>query len=709
MRAMQERAKPFQLIGHTAGAMFVVILYVVIPALITVGAVYPGSWKELWLTLAMLIFGEIVVFTILVRTTRKQISEWNLPERRVSTRRKAAFDVNLLPSYDGGNILGEPVPGKATDASPGGLAVLVDKDQWRVACREVVIRAHLGSDTVVAKAHLVSTSDFPSDSRPKCLIRLRVSEMEASDEQRYTTELDRLPAVRDIGQQDGQPASGRGAGQRRFRGLSSRLFTVPGVLAAPLAMILLVQSVVSTMLRNSAYQDEALYLYAGRQVFEYLLGRQGSLEYNSASLSGLLYLYPLLGGILDWMGGLELARLLSLGWMLCATGIVYMLSKRLYSRESAWIAAALFAIQAPVLFLGRLATFDAMSLALVAGAALMALYASQRRRLLLVLAVAVLLLLAAATKYAALLFVPSVLALLAWHSLQIGGRRQALLYTAAAVGMLASFGALLLVIDPNIITSFIRSTAYRTVMFPEARLHLARRMLALGGPLFALGLVGIMFSPGRQRLLSVVLLSSALLAPLYHIYLQEFVALHKHIAYGFIFLAPLAGHAVTRLGARRKLVGLAICLVLLTMGIEGSLSLIREWPNSGSLISALRPLTLPRDARVLAEPAYETRYYLQDGPDRQWTDLWRFRYVDKTGRYLRNEAAYQQAIEDGYFDLVVLSFGPNKETAEVAHEIEGGLSNNPRYKLVDKEPYYSEFGSGYYWIWQKLAVTDVQQ
>src|SRR5690349_13722154 len=144
----------------------------------------------------------------------------------------------------------------------------------------------------------------------------------------------------------------------------------------PLLAILLLQTIVSLSLRNSAFQDEALYLYAGRQIFNQLLGGPRATEPYAQYFSGTPYLYPVIAGALDALGGLEAARLFSLGCMLWTTVAVYLVARRLFDHDSALLGAALFAVQGPVLFLGRLATYDAMCLALLALAAVLALRAA---------------------------------------------------------------------------------------------------------------------------------------------------------------------------------------------------------------------------------------------------------------------------------------------------------------------------------------------
>ena len=58
----------------------------------------------------------------------------------------------------------------------------------------------------------------------------------------------------------------------------------------PLLAILALQTIASLGLRNTAFQDEALYLYAGRQIFNQLLGGPPATEPYAQYFSGTPYI-----------------------------------------------------------------------------------------------------------------------------------------------------------------------------------------------------------------------------------------------------------------------------------------------------------------------------------------------------------------------------------------------------------------------------------
>ncbi|MBC7813918.1 MAG: hypothetical protein H7175_22375 [Burkholderiales bacterium] len=78
---------------------------------------------------------------------------------------------------------------------------------------------------------------------------------------------------------------------------------------------------------NTAFQDEALYLYAGGEYFDFLLGGDQVAEPYALYFSGLPYLYPLIAGAVDAFWGLEAARHFSLICMLTVTVVVYFMTR----------------------------------------------------------------------------------------------------------------------------------------------------------------------------------------------------------------------------------------------------------------------------------------------------------------------------------------------------------------------------------------------
>jgi hypothetical protein len=177
-----------------------------------------------------------------------------------------------------------------------------------------------------------------------------------------------------------------------------------------LAVILAVQALLSIRLvrADTAFQDEALYLWAGHLEWAHVL-HGGQLPQFPAYFSGAPVIYPPLGALADSVGGLVAARLLSLVFMLGTTSVLWFTAGRLFGRRAAFFSAALFAVLGPTLHLGAFATYDAMSLFLLALATWFAVRAGDRHDATVwMVAAGVTLALANATSYPSTLFDPVV-------------------------------------------------------------------------------------------------------------------------------------------------------------------------------------------------------------------------------------------------------------------------------------------------------------
>ncbi len=135
-------------------------------------------------------------------------------------------------------------------------------------------------------------------------------------------------------------------------------------------VVLAVQAALSLRLvwADTAFEDEATYLWAGHLEWAHWL-HGAAVPPFAAYFSGSPVIYPPLGALADSVGGLAGARILSLVFMLGATVLLWGTAARLFGRRAAFFAAALFAVLGPTLHLGSFATYDALSVLLVALAA----------------------------------------------------------------------------------------------------------------------------------------------------------------------------------------------------------------------------------------------------------------------------------------------------------------------------------------------------
>jgi dolichyl-phosphate-mannose-protein mannosyltransferase len=481
----------------------------------------------------------------------------------------------------------------------------------------------------------------------------------------------------------------------------------------PLILILAMQAIFSVAtLHNTAFQDEALYIYAGRQIWQQWLGGPPSLDHYSYFFSGYPYVYSIIGGGLDMLGGLELARSFSLVCMLLVTICGYYVTKKLFNEKSAIFAAVFFVCQGPVLFLSHLATFDSLCLCLLAVGTALAVNASLARRPWRVLGIGPILVLAFGAKYAALLFIPPVLAILVlctllkwgWISMLVRGTLGVL--SLAVVG--TSVAIIVIHFDPDVLHALAATTTNRAAILVATRLGLVEHIVEMVGLSFAVGLLGLVFARKKHLLIVLLFLGSALLIPAYHIYKAEVISLDKHLGYSMFFIMPVAGFALASLSGFRLAVlsgrywlsGVALCLVLFLVGTGEAQNMFSTWPSTIDLTYVLKTQVRPASGRYLAEQFEVSRYYLRDDTyNWQWTGLDFFEYTDKQGHYYFGDEAYVKATNDGYFDLIQLNYGFNAKTAIIILQ---AIQHSKKYALIDKIPYQDSFGPGYFWVWRKL-------
>lgn len=475
---------------------------------------------------------------------------------------------------------------------------------------------------------------------------------------------------------DHRPAPPRETWTQLLRGSAA---CVP-VLVLQVALALRVNGPIST--------DESLYLVAGHRLLDNMLTGAPVQDYGTW-FSGVPGLYPVVGGAIDQLGGIALARAFGLVCMLWTTLCVYLITARLFGRTSAVFGSLSFVLTSAISFLSWYATFDAPSLALLATATLLVFQLAEepapRSRALLLRAAGAgaALALAVAVKYFALEFVPVVLALLAVRTWRLQGLSQAIGrgLVVAGVAILAA-GAIALTMSPsNWAGLSSTSSTERRILDRISATDLAMQGADFIGLWLVLAAIGLVVVLGRRslRLESLVLVGAGFLPVATHVVLGESTSLHKHTGFGFFFAAPLAGVALAaafafgRAVAGRKRRGPLTALVpvtaavllavLLGTGMASAEQMKYGWPEETSLVQVLDPL-VDSSGHYLAETASIPAYLFGDRtqPD-QWTSPWYFAYATD-GTVVFGNGALQRAIADEYFDVVILrpgTFDPEQE------------------------------------------------
>jgi Dolichyl-phosphate-mannose-protein mannosyltransferase len=479
-----------------------------------------------------------------------------------------------------------------------------------------------------------------------------------------------------------------------------------GIRSIPVALIaiLIAQAALSLHLvwSNTASTDEALYLWVGHlELAHWLHGI--ALPLFPTYLSGAPVIYPPLGALADSIGGLAGARVLSLCFMLGATTLLWSTTSRLYGRQAGFFASALWAFMGPTLMLGAYATYDAMSLFLVALAAWCATAHWTRDEATgWMVAAAAALALANAAKYASAIFDPAVIMLAvlsAWP--RPGGkaalRRGALLTTC-------TFGVLYLAIrfaGPYYRTGISQTTLTR-VNGPDSVSTVLQHAGLWAGPITALACVGVILSVTRQQdrhrtLLLAVLACTAFLAPLEQARIHTLTALNKHADFGAWFAAVAAGYAIDKAAVKLRSLpmrasvmaaaGGTIAAVAIA-GFAQAQALFASWPSATGYISALRPIVADTQGPLLVEVSPLGTYYLPSGSQWQrWSNTYGIQLMSgATAGYspgkvntAGNPAVYANFISRGYFSIIALNYGA---TPALDYDIEVDIARTPGYHII---------------------------
>ncbi len=439
------------------------------------------------------------------------------------------------------------------------------------------------------------------------------------------------------------------------------LRNVPWLLLA----ILATQAALSLRLvwSNTAFQDEALYLWAGHLEWAHWL--HGTPVPDLASyFSGAPVIYPALGGLADDISGLAGARILSMALMLGSTVMLYQTARRLFDRKTAIAAAAFFATFGPGQQLGSFATYDAMAVFLTALAAYLVIRAEGSRAEPLLLLAGLTMALANATKYACVLWDPVLICVAVFmpaHSpwprrLLRGARLSAYLALPIIVALWA--------VGPHYVRGIMWTTVERQIVTGTAPLRvldIAWGWLALLLLLGTLGVILIWNDRGRVTLGPVVLLAAGLLAPLEQARIDDVTSLHKHVVFGAWFLCMVAGYAAGRIAwldghlSQTVIISAVLLAVSAATGYSQASYIARSWPTMSQVMPPLAAAVRSAHCPCLIFQEDAARYYLPPVvfDHEAITGPYSFAYPDPAARkVLQGPSAMAAAIENGYFGSV---------------------------------------------------------
>ncbi|MFE9898864.1 ArnT family glycosyltransferase [Streptomyces sp. NPDC005529] len=469
-----------------------------------------------------------------------------------------------------------------------------------------------------------------------------------------------------------------------------------------LLILLAFQAMLSLRLSNTAFQDEALYLAAGRSELSHLLhGTPLPINYG-AYFSGSPQLYPVLAAIVDSRLGLHGARVLSLSFMLGTSGLLYSFTRRLFNERVGLGAAALFCVVQSTVVMGYFATYDAPAVFLLASATWIVVRTAHlpAPHVLFAAPVAAL---AVGVKYAAGLYLPTIVVLALLTTLT-NGRGRALLRSLLLLLGIASL--LVLGLYGTDLSAGVRQTTTNRDHGADSAMFLLHQSAQWGGLLFLAAVGGAISYAWRHRmhesrptsplgdpsrsqraLLGLLLCATALLAPAYHMYLGTVVSLFKHVGFGLLFASPMAGVGFTRLAGphvRHPQLPIALWTATLCLSISQADWRFSNWPDASAMISVISPLVDSKGHYLSSTPEVSVYYLHGKTTHRQWQSVFDMEYTNKNGARSTGDEAYRAALRDGEFDLVVLDGYTN---ARVNSVITQALKGNPHYRLLANVPF----------------------
>lgn len=407
---------------------------------------------------------------------------------------------------------------------------------------------------------------------------------------------------------------------------------------------------------ETAFEDEGLYVYMGHRMIAHILHGDVLHEFPGSYFSGAPGLYPVLAAMVDRVGGLQAVRGLSLVFAMVATIATYHLGKRLFGKIAGLLGALTFTLSCGVIFQSHLATYDAMTMALVALAAWCAVYCAQTNSLRGAPLVSALLALAALTKYAGAAYAPMIAALAAavsWPSLRWLAVRRSVFMLGAALVM---FMFVIQLWGRDLIPGIEQSTLNRSVIRAASKQSMLAHLTQWIGPTLALAGAGALFHARKRFATAAVLLLAAVIGPLQQLHIGEATSLSKHTAFGMVFAAPLVGDLLAR-ALRRSwklsaLPAVAVFVVLALTATHFSREFLTGWVPDRQLQTVLTAAVHAEAGKpILGEQPSPQRYELRTVVNpRQWADTYSFTFNGKRG-----QAAYAEALNVHYFGVIYLS------------------------------------------------------
>ncbi|MFB3916283.1 MAG: ArnT family glycosyltransferase [Terriglobales bacterium] len=459
------------------------------------------------------------------------------------------------------------------------------------------------------------------------------------------------------------PVSKPGAREDFF--FAERVLTLVGIVAV--ALWLRVQA----LQYSTAYMDESVYVLYGRM----FLARHFEAPLDSPlRWSFGWYLWPIIAAAADRIGGIVAVRAVAATAGTITVLVVYGFVRRLYGIAVALGTAALFAVIAPAVMASRIATRDAGAIFFFALALWAFVRAWDTKEYWTWLASAACLFCAFLCKYLVAIYFPLLVVVALWK----GWRPLFLFCAPLAVGC----GLYLAAYWTDLKYLLLYGESYGSLRAPAWQawdVYVFRRF-----DFWIIAFLALLGLLAQKRRISLLLWLGAAVGLLFQWRARADFDFWKHAVYSLIFLTPIAVHGIITAArhisdshAKQMLSGIAAILVvagaITLLGRSAQYDELVFWPNVEPVLAYFEG-RLPNNARLLVDDSV-FRYYFHPML-RQWqiVDPFYFRYGDDKGK-----RAYQKAVEDGWFDYIVLDAGMGNEASSMDAAIAGHMS---RYKAV---------------------------
>jgi hypothetical protein len=502
-------------------------------------------------------------------------------------------------------------------------------------------------------------------------------------------------------------------------GVEKRLTpNVIGYLVLCVAAVLMLAPDRAHLLDHFPHHDEALAIFLGRAVWA---GQ--ACDGVCAQHTGSVFVHPALAALGDDWKGLYGARLVSVGCGLVLLAAVIATGWLLMGPTGGWLSGALLLVQAPFLYVSRMALYDVVAASFL-GIGVAALVAADRYRMgswagAWLLLAALSLLGAGLAKYVAAMFLLVALVVVLWrfrvvHSL-------CFVLPVAVLGGLYLWEVAPLLADVmnqahhvvargqagfargDVAFMLLQWLRWPFVLAALAFVPLVRTRADGARPARSAG-DGRPADPGRT--LWVIMIAAALLVPLAHLATGAVQGLNKNVVLSLVVLAPVSAYGLLRLSRSFNLdrgvnVQWAVVTLVLTAlawgGLQQRTWLEHQYPDLSPAVAELRPLVTPQTV-IMTDTDALLRYVLADRlrPDQvvltYWTD------VDGVG----GEAGAQRFVAGQHADYVLLDgyYGQAEQHERLK------LAMGDHYRLRRRWPMHLSWGERNVELYEREGVTE---